>query len=81
MIKFIGKNQPQPSGLDEYKWAKILVNMLTFLQFLLHISIQCQFNGMLIMESYAYSLIRILKNLKCVKKIFQYQGLVGTKDV
>jgi hypothetical protein len=48
--------------------SKILVNTSTFVQFLLHIFMWCHFNGMLIMESCAYSLIWILINLKCVKK-------------
>jgi hypothetical protein len=52
-------------GADEYKQAKILLNMSTFLQFLLHISL-C--DGMLIMGICAYSLIWIFRNLKCVKK-------------
>jgi hypothetical protein len=41
-------------GVDEYKQAKIFINMLTFLQFLLHIPMWCHFNGMLIMESCVY---------------------------
>jgi hypothetical protein len=56
-------------GAEEYKRAKILLNMSTFLQFLWLISMWCHFNGMLIMEICAYSLIWILKNLKCVKKL------------
>jgi hypothetical protein len=49
--------------------ANILVNISTFLQFLLHISMWCHFNGMSIMESCAYSLIWIWRNVKCVKKL------------
>jgi hypothetical protein len=33
-------------GVDELKRAKIDVKMLTFLQFLLHFSMWCHFNGM-----------------------------------
>jgi hypothetical protein len=53
--------------------------MSTFLQFLLHLSMWCHFNGMWIMESCAYWIIWILKNLKWKK--FQYQSLGWTKDV
>jgi len=43
---------------------------VNFLQFLLHIFMWCHFSGMLIMESCAYSLIWILRNLKYVKKSY-----------
>ncbi len=66
-------------GADELKQAKIDVKMSTFLQFLLHLSMWCHFNGMWIMESCAYWIIWILKNLKWKK--FQYQSLGWTKDV
>jgi hypothetical protein len=45
------------NGEDELKRAKILFKMPTFLQFLLDIIMWCHFNGMLIMESYAYWII------------------------
>jgi hypothetical protein len=50
-------------GADEFKWTKIDVKMSTFLQFLLHLSMCCHFNGMRIMESCDYRIICILKNL------------------
>ncbi len=65
----IKKTTIQLRGVDEYKRAIIFINTSTFLQFLLHISMWCHFNGMLIMESCAYSLIWIWRNVKCVKKL------------
>jgi hypothetical protein len=55
-------------GADEFEWAKIDVKTSTFLPFLLHLSMWCHFNGMWIMENYAYWIIWILKNLKWIKK-------------
>ncbi len=64
----IKKTTIQLRGVDECEWANILVNISTFLQFLLHVSMWCHFNGMLIMESCVHSLIWILRTLKWVKK-------------
>jgi len=57
-------------GADDFKWAKLDVKMSIFLQFLLHLSMWCHFNGIWIMESYAYWIIWILKNLKWIKQNF-----------
>jgi hypothetical protein len=55
-------------GGEELKQTKIDVKTSTFLQFLLHLSMQCHFNGMWIMENRAYWIIWILKNLKWIKQ-------------
>jgi hypothetical protein len=68
-------------GVDELKGAKIDVKTSIFLQFLLHLSMWCHFNGMWIMESYAYQIILGLEKYKMNKKFFQYQSLIWTKDV
>jgi hypothetical protein len=65
-----GSSKIHWKGVDEFKWAKIDVKTSTFLQFLLHLSMWCHFNGMLIMESCAYWIILILKNLKWIKQNF-----------
>jgi hypothetical protein len=57
-------------GVDEFKWAKIDVKTSTFLQFLLHLSMWCHLNDIWIMESCAYWIIWILKNLKWIKQNF-----------
>jgi len=54
-------------GADELKRAKIDVKMSTFLQFMLHLSMWCHFNGMGIMKSCTYGRIWILKKIKWVK--------------
>jgi hypothetical protein len=43
---FISKKKYHCLGADELKQAKIDVKMLTFLQFLLYLSMWCHFNGM-----------------------------------
>jgi len=69
-------------GAYEFKQAKIDVKMTNFLQFLLHLFMWCHFNGMWIMESCALKIIWINWEIKkWIKKIFQYQNLVWTKDV
>jgi hypothetical protein len=55
-------------GANEPKQTKIDVKTSTFLQFLLHLSMWCHFNGMWIMKSCAYWIIWILKNLKWIKQ-------------
>ncbi len=49
-------------GADEFKWAKIDVKTSTFLQFFLHLSMWCHFNGMWIMENCAYWIIYNVSN-------------------
>jgi hypothetical protein len=65
---FISKKTYHHLGVDELKQAKIDVTMLTFLQFLLYLSMWCHFNGMWIMESCVHWIIWILKNLKWIKE-------------
>jgi hypothetical protein len=48
-------------GANKFKWTNIDVKMSTFLQFLLHLSMWCHFNGMGIIKSRAYWVIWILK--------------------
>jgi hypothetical protein len=60
-------------GADEFKWAKIDAKTSTFLQFLLHLSMWCHFNGMWIMKSCAY--------WKIYNESSKNQSLVWIKDV
>jgi hypothetical protein len=65
-----GTTFTKPTCANELKQAKVGVKTSTFVQFLLHLSMWCHFNVTWIMESCAYWIIGILKNLKWIKKYF-----------
>jgi len=67
-IHVINKCYLHLAGCEWIQTSQNWCQMSTFLQFLLHLSIWCHFNGMWIMENCDYWIIGILKKLKWIKK-------------
>jgi hypothetical protein len=61
-----GNSYCQKASRNEFKWTKIYVIMSNFYNLLLHMSMWCQFHGMLIMVSSAWSLIWMLWTLNWI---------------